>query len=355
MPDPRFYEALGPVTLAELAAACGAELAEADDAVRQRPVAQVAPLAQADERSVTFFSDRRYRAELSATGAGACLLPPEHADSAPAGCARLLTAEPQAAYARAAKRLHRAIRHMAQSARVHETAAVHPDAVLAPGVVVGPGASIAAGTVIKANAVIGPGVQIGRDCRIGANATVLFAVLGDRVRVLSGAVLGEAGFGVTTGREGVIDVPQLGRVVIEDDVTVGANTTIDRGAWSDTVIGAHTKIDNLVQIGHNVRLGRNCMLAAHTGLSGSVTVGDGAVFGGRAGIADHLTIGAGAKIAAAAGVMKDVPPGEMWVGSPARPIRRFMRETAWLARAAQKREDVRQPGEGRDERNDGGG
>jgi UDP-3-O-[3-hydroxymyristoyl] glucosamine N-acyltransferase len=297
---------------------------------------QVAPLAKADGESVSFFADRRYRAALAATGAGACFIPPEHAELAPAGCARLLTREPHAAYARAAKRLHRALVHRAEDAAIHETAEVDPAATLAPGVVVGPGARIGAGTVVKANAVIGPGVSIGRDCRIGANANVLFAMIGDRVRILSGAVIGEAGFGVTTGSEGVIDVPQLGRVVIDDEVTVGANTTVDRGAWDDTTIGAHTKIDNLVQIAHNVRLGRNCMLAAHTGISGSVVVGDGAVFGGRAGIADHLEIGAGARIAAAAGVMKDVPPGEMWVGSPARPIRRFMRETAWLARGRAK-------------------
>jgi UDP-3-O-[3-hydroxymyristoyl] glucosamine N-acyltransferase len=345
MPDPRFYEARGPVTLAELAQASGAELADVDEATCERPIRQVAPLAAADGESVSFFADRRYRAALSATAAGACFIPPEHTALAPEGCAKLITAEPHAAFARAASRLHRALRHSADSPPVHPTAVIDPNATLGPGVIVGPGARIGAGTVIVANAVIGPGVEIGRDCRVGANATVLFAVIGDRVRILSGAVIGEAGFGVTTGREGVIDVPQLGRVIIEDEVTIGANTTVDRGAWADTVIGAHTKVDNLVQIAHNVRLGRNCMLAAHTGISGSVVVGDGAVFGGRAGIADHLEIGAGARIAAAAGVMKDVPPGEMWVGSPARPIRRFMRETAWLARAAAKRE----PGEGRDD------
>lgn len=349
MPDPRFYEALGPVTLAELAESCGAELAGEDAGFAERPVFQVAPLARADAGSVSFFADRRYRASLAGTHAGACFIPPEHVGLAPEGCARLVTREPHAAFARAARRLHRALRHLAEAAAVHETASVHPEATLAPGVVVGPGASVGAGTVIKANAVIGPGVSIGRNCRIGANATILFAILGDRVRILSGAVIGEAGFGVTTGKEGVIDVPQLGRVLIEDEVTVGANTTVDRGAWDDTVIGAHTKIDNLVQVAHNVRLGKNCMLAAQTGISGSVVVGDGAVFGGRAGVADHLEIGAGARVAAAAGVMKSVPPGEMWVGSPARPIRRFMRETAWLARAAKSRDGGRESGEGRDD------
>jgi len=331
VPDPRFYEALGPVPLGELAQACGAELVDGDGA--DRPIAQVAPLVHADGRSISFFADRKYRAALAATSAGACLVLPEHQGLVPEGCARLITKEPHAAFARAAVRLHRA-KGQEGGHLLHPTAQVDPGATLAAGVTVGAGANIGPGTVVGANTVIGPGVSVGRDCVIGSNATILFAVFGDGVRILSGAVIGEAGFGVTTGKEGAIDVPQLGRVLIEDGVSIGANTTVDRGAWDDTVIGAHTKIDNLVQVAHNVRLGRNCMLAGHVGLSGSVVVGDGAMFGGRAGIAEHLTIGAGARVAAAAGVMHDIPAGEMWAGTPARPIRQFMRETAWLTRAA---------------------
>ncbi len=154
---------------------------------------------------------------------------------------------------------------------------------------------------------------------------------------MAGVVIGEAGFGVAVSRSGAVDVPQLGRVIIQDGVSIGAGTCIDRGAWADTVIGENSKIDNLVQIAHNVQLGRNCILAGQVGLSGSVVVGDGVMFGGRAGIADHLTIGAGAQIAAAAGVMHDVPAGERWAGAPAKPLRQFMRESAWLARMASGR------------------
>jgi UDP-3-O-[3-hydroxymyristoyl] glucosamine N-acyltransferase len=336
LPDSRFYADLGPVSLSDLADVAGAELAGADSGWADRTISAAAPLARAGAGDVAFFADRRYRPALQATAAGACFLKPEHLDMAPDGCARLVASEPHVAWSKAALRLHRPHSHPSDEPAIHPTAEIEDGAAYGPGVVIGPGAKVGRGTIIGANAVIGPGVSIGRDCRIGANVTVLFALLGDRVRVLSGAVIGESGFGVAGAANAVMDVPQLGRVIIQDDVTVGASTCIDRGAWDDTVVGEGTKIDNLVQIAHNVRLGRFCLLAAHTGISGSVTVGDGAVFGGRAGIADHLEIGAGARIAAAAGVMKSVPPGEMWVGSPARPIRRFMRETAWLARQASR-------------------
>lgn len=210
-------------------------------------------------------------------------------------------------------------------------------AQVAHGVVLGPGVQVGRGTRIGANTVIGPGVTIGRDCDIGPNVTIGFALIGDRVRILSGARIGEPGFGATAGPKGLIDIPQLGRVVIQDGVSIGANTTVDRGAFDDTMLGENTKIDNLVQIAHNVRVGRNCVMAAHTGVSGSVTIGDGAQFGGRAGVADHVTIGAGARVGAAAGVMKDIPAGETWGGMPARPIRHWLKETAWLARMANRK------------------
>jgi UDP-3-O-[3-hydroxymyristoyl] glucosamine N-acyltransferase len=207
---------------------------------------------------------------------------------------------------------------------------------LAAGVVLGEDVRIGRGARIGANAVIGPGVSIGRNCVIGSNVTIGFSLIGDRVRVAAGSVIGEAGFGLAVSRTGALDIPQLGRVILQDDVSVGANCCIDRGAWEDTVIGEGTKIDNLVQVGHNVVLGRGCVLVAHTGLSGSVKAGDGVQFGGKAGLADHLNIGSGAKIAAGAGVISDVPAGETWAGYPARPIRRWLREAAWVAKQARK-------------------
>jgi len=335
MPDPRFYQDLGPVTAGELAAAAGARLA--DETGAARPIVRVAPLVRADVGAVSFFADRRYVTDLAGTRAGACFIPAANAKDLPASCLALISDEPQAAYAHAAQRLHRGRRLDPAAARIDPSAEIEEGVVLHHGVVVGAGAQIGRGSEIGPNSVIGPGVAIGRDCFIAANVTIGFALIGDRVRVMAGAVIGEAGFGVAAGRTGALDLPQLGRVIIQDGVTIGACACVDRGAWDDTVIGENSKIDNLVQIAHNVQLGRNCILAGQAGLAGSVVVGDGAMFGGNAGIADHLTIGTGAMVAAAAGVMHDVPAGERWAGAPAKPVRQFMRESAWVSRMASGR------------------
>jgi len=336
MPDPRFFENLGPVSLAELAAETGAELARPEDGARL--VQGVAILAKATPDSVTFLSDRKLAGLLAETQAGACFVSARDAASVPEGCAALVTATPQGAYALAAQRLHRP-RLMGPGPAISPDAVLEEGVVLAPNVVVGPGARIGARTTIGAGAVIGPGVAIGRDCTISANATIGFALIGDRVKILANAAIGEAGFGATPGPKGLIDVPQLGRVILQDGVTIGATSCVDRGAWDDTVVGENTKIDNVVHIAHNVRVGRNCAMAAYTGISGSVTIGDGVQFGGRAGVADHIAIGSGARVGAAAGVLRDIPPGETWSGYPAKPLRDWLRETAWLTRMAKRRRE----------------
>ncbi len=336
MPDPRFYESLGPLSLAELAAATGADLA--DPAQGSLPILGVSILSRASSDRVTFLTDRRHAEQLSQSKAGACFVAARDAEHVPQGCAALIVARPHAAYAAAALRLHRP-RTLGDDTAVSAEAELEDGVQLAAGVVIGPGARIGRGTTIGANSVIGPGVTLGRDSAVAANVTLGFTLGGDRVRILAGAVIGEPGFGATVGATGLVDIPQLGRVILQDGVTVGANSCIDRGAFDDTVIGENTKIDNLVQIAHNVRVGRNCVMAAHTGISGSVVVGDGVQFGGRAGVADHVNIGDGARIAAAAGIMKDVPAGETWGGSPGRPLKRWMRETAWIAKMAHRRRE----------------
>ncbi len=334
MPDPRFFDTAPPVTLAELAQQVAAELL--DGALSDRGIVGVSTLERAGPSEVVFYSDRRYSAALASTRAGACFIEQGQIEALPEGCAALLTPLPQAAFAKAAARLHSPRRADGELA-VHRSAELETGVFVGPGATVGCEAKIGGGTQLGAGAVVGPGVCIGRDCYVGANAVVGFALVGDRVRIHAGAVVGEAGFGAAPGERGLVDMPQLGRVIIQDDVTVGAGTCIDRGAFEDTVIGENTKIDNLVQIAHNVTIGRNCLLVAHTGISGSVAIGDDCVFGGRAGTVDHITIGRGARVSAGAGITKDIPAGETWGGYPARPFSRWKRETAWLTINAGRR------------------
>ena len=327
-PDPRFFERLPALTVGDLAERIGGEVSRGGD----RTVSAVAPLAVAGAADVAFLGDRRFMPALADSRAGCVVVPASAVDAAPAKAAVIVSGEAQAAWARASLLLHRPIA-LIQAANPEE-AAEDETVVFEPGVVLGAGARIGRGTRIGANTVIGPGVQIGRDCVIGSSVTIGFALIGDRVRLLSGARIGEPGFGAAGSRTGPVDVPQLGRVILQDGVSIGANTCIDRGAYDDTVIGENTKIDNLCMVGHNCVIGRSCLMAAHTGLSGSVTVGDCVMFGGKAGVGDHLTIGEGARVAAGAGVLQDIPAGETWSGYPAKPLRQFLREAVWLAKQA---------------------
>ena len=328
MPDPRFFENLSPLSVAELAAQIGGEVDRGGD----RMIASVAPLSSADRGAIAFLGDRKFASALAATKAGCVIVQAEAKDAAPSDAAVIVSRTPQAAWAKASLLLHRAV--TLDMAITPDEAAEDDSVVVEPGAILGKGVRIGRGSRIGANSVIAPGVQIGRDCVIGSNVTVGFALIGDRVKLYAGARIGEAGFGATGTAAGAMDIPQLGRVILQDGVTVGANSCIDRGAYDDTVIGENTKIDNLVMVGHNCVIGRNNLMAANTGISGSVTSGDNVIFGGKAGIGDHITIGEGARVAAGAGVLANIPAGETWSGYPARPIRQFLRETIWLAKQA---------------------
>lgn len=332
MPDPRFFDIGSKIDLDQVVALTSSRLI-APEKKGSGFITACAPLSFGGSGHAAFFSDRRYLTNLHRTGAEFVFVTDDFVDQVPADSVALATPSPQAAWARVATQLYRTRRHEGTQA-IHPSVKMEADVTIGIGVVIGQDVEIGAGTRIEAYAVIGPGCRIGRDCRIGAHSTIYCALLGDRVRVLSGGHIGEAGFGVSGDAKGLVDVPQLGRVILQDDVSVGSGTCIDRGAYDDTVIGEATKIDNMVQIGHNCQIGRNCILAAHTGISGSVKVGDGAMFGGRAGVIDHINIGAGAKIAAGACVFKDVPAATMVSGFPARPSRQFLREMVWLEKNA---------------------
>ncbi|HUG60843.1 MAG TPA: UDP-3-O-(3-hydroxymyristoyl)glucosamine N-acyltransferase, partial [Methylomirabilota bacterium] len=220
-------------------------------------------------------------------------------------------------------------------AHIDPLARLEDGVTVEPGAAIGPRAEIGAGTVVCSGAVIGHDVRIGRDGYVGPSATIQHALVGNRVIIHPGCRIGQDGFGFAMGPAGHLKVPQIGRVVIQDDVEIGANTTIDRGSIRDTIVGEGTKIDNSVQIGHNVTVGRHCVLVSQTGIAGSTVLGDFVALGGQAGLAGHLTIGTGAQVAGASSVKDDVPPGARMVGTPAKPIRDWMREQAALRKLVQ--------------------
>lgn len=298
-----------------------------------RTLTDVAPVEDAGASDLTFVVDDRYAVALADSGAGAALVPPD-LELAPGDTALIRVGNPRAAFGRLTRRFHP---EPSAPAGVHPTAVLGPDVRLGAEVWIGPYAVIEADVEIGAGTRIGPqsvveaGARIGDGCEIGNGCSILGPVrMGDRVRVLTGARLGTEGFGYAEEAQGAVHFPQVGGLVIHDDVEIGANATVDRGALGNTVIGARTKIDNLVHIGHNVRIGADCMIVAQVGIAGSVEVGEGVQMAGQAGIAGHLTIGDGARIAAQAGVIGDVPEDATYSGYPARPHRKALRASAAL-------------------------
>jgi UDP-3-O-[3-hydroxymyristoyl] glucosamine N-acyltransferase len=340
MSEPTFFRTTRHLSLADVLALTGARAPEhADSALRIR---RVVPLDEARSGDLSFFAHPRHRAALASTRASACFVRPRHATLVPPSTVALATADPQRAVALVLAALFPAAMQpgsifsatgVSPGATVHHDARLEDQVVVDPGAVIGPRAEIGTGTTIGANAVIGPDVRIGRNCSIGPNASVLYALIGDRVILHAGVKIGQDGFGFAVGKAAHEKVPQIGRVIIQDNVEIGANTTIDRGALLDTVIGEGTKIDNLVQVGHNVTIGRHCIIVAQTGISGSTTLGDFVLLGGQVGIAGHLDIGSGAAIAAQSGVVRDVPQNSRMAGTPARPIRAYLRDKVAVARS----------------------
>ena len=341
--DPRFFLRNGPHSLAAVA-----DAAQAEAPPRRLMLTGVAPLQAAEPTEVSFLDNRKLAALLAQTRAGAVLVHPDLAERVPQTAVPIVTDEPYAAWARVAALFHPL---PPPHAGVHPSAVVAPDARLdataeiGPLAVIGCGAQIGPRCRIAAGAIIGDGVMLGADCRIGSHVSLSHALLGDRVTVFPGARIGQDGFGFAITAAGFVTVPQLGRVVLEDDVEVGANTTIDRGALHDTVVGAGSRLDNLVQIGHNVRLGRACVIVAQVGISGSTILEDHVMVGGQAGMTGHLRIGRKARVGAQAGVMADVPAGADVVGSPAQPVREFFRHIAVLRRLVREATSRRSNGE----------
>jgi len=343
MTEPVFFTPPGGLTVREIVALTGAKAREG--AQLDHRIVNVASLDRAGPRDLAFLDNAKYIDELVSTRAGACLIAERFVSRAPAGLLTLVAAQPYQAFVAVARALYpEALRPsslfaadgIAPGAYIHSAARLENGVIVDPGAVIGPRVEIGAGSIIGAGAVIGPQVRIGRDCTIGAQSSIIHALIGDRVIVHPGCHIGQDGFGYVMSPKGHMKVPQVGRVIIQDDVEIGAGTTIDRGAIRDTVIGEGTKIDNLVQIAHNVSIGRHCVLVAQTGISGSVTVEDFAVLGARVGVINHATIGEGAQLAAVSMVHGNVPPGARWGGTPAKPAKQWFRELFILERLARK-------------------
>ena len=338
----RFFEPVRSATVAELADLVGGSVLRGGDVA----VSDICSLDDPAEGAIGFVASAKAlrAAERLPT---AVITTDAIASDVPDGHAVLVAGKPNVAFAAVGRHLY----GMGESHRddaVSPAAHVDSTAKLEDGVSIGPGAVVEAdveigtGSVIEPGAVIGKGCKIGRNCTIGANAVLRACLLGDRVRVRAGSVVGDPGFGYVPGPRGIEDVPQIGRVILQDDVHVGANACIDRGALGDTVIGEGTKIGNLQQIAHNTRIGRHCIVVGNGGIAGSVTIGDGATLAGGVFTIDHAEIGSGATVAGCTLVRGKIPPGETWGGIPARPIADYLRDVAETMARARKRKRASQ-------------
>ena len=336
MADLTFFKKPQPFTLKQIAERAECKLAEGTNP--DQVVEDVAGLAEATSKDISWIFVPAMREALGQTKAGAVITSEKFLSYVPQGVGVLLSEDPHRSYGLAAQMFYpRQIEpFISDKAVIDATATIGQGCRIEAGAVIGAQAVIGDGCWIQPNAVIGQGVKMGRGCTIGPNASVSYCIMGDDVYIYAGARIGQDGFGFAMSMKGPAKVPQLGRVIIGSHVEIGANTTVDRGAMGDTVIGDGTWIDNLVQIAHNVKLGRCCIIVSQVGIAGSCTLGDFVVCGGQVGIAGHLNIGSGAKIAAQSGVMRDVPPQATLIGSPAQPQMDFMRQTVLIQKFAKE-------------------
>jgi UDP-3-O-[3-hydroxymyristoyl] glucosamine N-acyltransferase len=340
MSDGRFFRPTGPFPLKELAARIGADPpAEASADIL---IQDINDLENADAGDLSLFCDGRYAGALAETKASVIITTRSLARHAGEAQCLLFAAEPKLAFARAGHLFYPAD---TLAPHIDDTAKIHASAVIGRGSRIDAGAIIEADVRIGENCHIGyhtvlaKGVAIGDSSSVGAHSVISNTLIGTRVNIATCCTIGGPGFGFVAGPRGAMRIPQVGRVIIGDDVSIGSNCTLDRGSNGDTVIGAGSALDNLVHIGHNVRLGRACIVCGQAGIAGSTTLGDGVMVGGQTAISDHLVIGAGARIAGKSGLMRDLAPGAVVGGYPAVPLRQWHRQTAGLLRLFAHKQD----------------
>ena len=334
----RFFQPKGLFPLRDISVAIDAALNDPSQA--DKLIENIASLKQATISHLSFLDNSKYLNDFRNTNAGAVIVSSKNVKHAPSGVTLLVSNNPYETYAIVAQMFHPLVSvkfpGVSPSAVVHRSASVGMNCQIDSGVVIGESAEVSQGCFIGANTVIGDGVIIGENCHIGENVTITHSRIGARVMLHSGVRIGQSGFGFAMNRAGHVIVPQIGAVVIEDDVRIGANTTIDRGALSDTFIGAGCMIDNLVQIGHNVQLGKRCVIVAQVGISGSTWVGNDVVIGGQVGVSGHLKINDGVMVAAKSGVTKDLSFGKRYGGIPAVPLGQWKRQVATVVRMVKR-------------------
>ena len=335
MVDTTFFINNGPFTLQQVAEICEAELKDGGKANAE--IVNINTMEKASAGEVCFFYDKKAKARGAEIKAEACVTTEELAPFVAQGVALLICSNPKMAFLKLNSRLYAEYQpraDIASSARIHPTAIIGQNCSIGDNVVIGENVRIGDNCMIEAGAVVGRGCQIGNNCRIGVNASIAYTIMGNDCFIYNGARIGSDGFGFMMVAGQHKRIPQVGRVIIGNDVEIGANACVDRGALDDTVIGDGCRIDNLVQIAHNDKLGKGCIIVAQTGIAGSCTFGDYVVCGGQTGFADHLKIGSGAQIGAQSGLMRDVEPGAVMMGYPAVGIKDFMRQTAYLQKLA---------------------
>ena len=324
MADTQFYINNGPFTLQRIEEICEAQLADKSKA--QTEVKEVASMLKAGADEICFFYDKKAKEKAAEIRATACVTTAELEAFVPAGVIKLIAANPKVAFLKLMQAMYAEKTprgNIASTAKIHPSAIICEDTFVGEYAVIGEKVRIGSHCQIEAGVVIADGCQIGDNCRIGANASIAYTIMGNDCYVYTGARIGQDGFGFQVINGKHQRIPQVGRVIIGNDVEIGANACVDRGALDDTVIGDGCRIDNLVQVAHNDKLGKGCVVVAQTGIAGSCTFGDYVVCGGQTGFADHLTIGSGAQIGAQSGLIKDVEPGAIMMGYPAIPIKRF--------------------------------
>ena len=337
MIDTKFFDNNGPFSLAEICKICEAELV--DESKAGEKILDISNMDKAGSGEICFFYDRKAKEKASSIKASACITTKDLVSLLPEGVIALTTENPKLAFLKLNMAMYKEKTpkaYVSEKASIHPTAKIGENCYIGDFAVIGENVTIGNNCRIEPHASIAANCEIGNNCRIGDGAYVSYCKMGNDCYIYSGARIGCDGFGFMFLAGKHVRIPQIGRVIIGDDVEIGANACIDRGALDDTKIGSGTRIDNMVQIAHNDVIGNGCIVVAQTGVAGSVTFGDYVVCGGQVGIADHLKIGSGAQIASQSGVMREVDAGAVVMGSPAVPFKEFMRQVATIQKLTKK-------------------